>query len=586
MKQIDELRGLMGARGIDAYIVPTDDFHGSEYVGAHFKLREYLSGFTGSAGTLVVTSDEAALWTDGRYFIQAERELSGSGIGLMRMGEPQTPTIEQFLLDKMPENSALGFDGRVVSAAFAVRLNKSLQPKNITLKTDEDLGGMVWRDRPPLSKKPVFELSESVCGMSRREKLTNIRGKMQAEKADCLAVSALDEIAWTLNLRGGDVDYNPVFLSFMLMFEDRVELFTERSIFGDDIVQNLRNDGVEIRPYEEIYSALESQSSTVWADLRAVNYRMKSSLGNARIISKQSPIVLMKAVKNPDEIDAEISAHIKDGVAVTRFMYWLKRAIGHERITEISAAEKLEEFRRMGGGYLGQSFEPIMAYGEHGAIVHYSATVETNAELQPHGLLLSDTGGHYSDGTTDITRTFVLGEITGEEKRAFTLVLAAHLELLGAVFPKGVRGSTLDGIARQSLWRHGLDFNHGTGHGVGFLLNVHEGPQRISWRAVNDAPLEPGMITSDEPGLYFEGKFGIRHESLVLCQEAEWLNDGFLCFAPLTCVPFDTAGIDKKLLTSAQLTYFNEYQSWVCETLSPLLQKEEAEWLAEMTKPI
>lgn len=586
MKQIDELRGLMGARGIDAYIVPTDDFHGSEYVGAHFKLREYLSGFTGSAGTLVVTSDEAALWTDGRYFIQAERELSGSGIGLMRMGEPQTPTIEQFLLDKMPENSALGFDGRVVSAAFAVRLNKSLQPKNITLKTDEDLGGMVWRDRPPLSKKPVFELSESVCGMSRREKLTNIRGKMQAEKADCLAVSALDEIAWTLNLRGGDVDYNPVFLSFMLMFEDRVELFTERSIFGDDIVQNLRNDGVEIRPYEEIYSALESQSSTVWADLRAVNYRMKSSLGNARIISKQSPIVLMKAVKNPDEIDAEISAHIKDGVAVTRFMYWLKRAIGHERITEISAAEKLEEFRRMGGGYLGQSFEPIMAYGEHGAIVHYSATVETNAELQPHGLLLSDTGGHYSDGTTDITRTFVLGEITGEEKRAFTLVLAAHLELLGAVFPKGVRGSTLDGIARQSLWRHGLDFNHGTGHGVGFLLIVHEGPQRISWRAVNDAPLEPGMITSDEPGLYFEGKFGIRHESLVLCQEAEWLNDGFLCFAPLTCVPFDTAGIDKKLLTSAQLTYFNEYQSWVCETLSPLLQKEEAEWLAEMTKPI
>lgn len=586
MKQIDELRGLMSARGIYAYIVPTDDFHGSEYVGAHFKLREYLSGFTGSAGTLVVTSDSAALWTDGRYFIQAERELSGSGIELMRMGEPQTPAIEQFLLDKMPENSALGFDGRVVSAAFTVRLNKALQLKNITLKTDEDLGGMVWENRPPLSKKPVFELSESVCGMSRREKLTNIRGKMQAEKADCLAVSALDEIAWTLNLRGGDVDYNPVFLSFMLMFEDRVELFTERSIFGDDIVQNLRNDGVEIRPYEEIYSALESQSSTVWADLRAVNYRMKSSLGNARIISKQSPIVLMKAVKNPDEIDAEISAHIKDGVAVTRFMYWLKRAIGHERITEISAAEKLEEFRRMGEGYLGQSFEPIMAYGEHGAIVHYSAMEETNAELQPHGLLLSDTGGHYSDGTTDITRTFVLGEITGEEKRAFTLALAAHLELLGAVFPKGVRGSTLDGIARQSLWRHGLDFNHGTGHGVGFLLNVHEGPQRISWRAVNDAPLEPGMITSDEPGLYFEGKFGIRHESLVLCQEAEWLNDGFLCFAPLTCVPFDTAGIDKKLLTSAQLTYFNEYQSWVCETLSPLLPKEEAEWLAEMTKPI
>lgn len=586
MKQIDELRRLMSARGIFAYIVPTDDFHGSEYVGAHFKLREYLSGFTGSAGTLVATLDEAALWTDGRYFIQAERELSGSGIELMKMGEPSTPTIERFLLDKMPENSALGFDGRVVSAAFAMRLGKVLQPKNVTLKTDEDLGGMVWEDRPPLSKKPVFELSESICGMSRREKLTSIREKMKTENADCLVISALDEIAWTLNLRGGDVDYNPVFLSFMLIFADRAELFAERSIFDDEIVNALRNDGVEIRPYEGMYNALKSLSGAVRADLKAVNYRIKSSLSGARIISKQSPIVMMKAVKNPVEIDAEISAHIKDGVAVTRFMYWLKRAAGHEKITEISAAEKLEEFRRMGEDYLGQSFEPIMAYGEHGAIVHYSATEETNAELQPRGLLLSDTGGHYLDGTTDITRTFVLGELTAEEKRAFTLALAAHLELLGTVFPRGVRGSTLDGIARQSLWRHGLDFNHGTGHGVGFLLNVHEGPQRISWRAVNDAPLEAGMITSDEPGLYFEGKFGVRHESLVLCQEADWLSDGFLCFAPLTCVPFDTAGIDKKLLTDAQITYFNEYQSWVCETLSPHLPGEEAEWLAELTKPI
>lgn len=586
MKQIDELRGLMSERGIYAYIVPTDDFHGSEYVGAHFKVREYLSGFTGSAGTLVVTLDEAALWTDGRYFIQAERELSGSGIELMRMGEPQTPTIERFLLDKMPENSSLGFDGRVISAAFAMRLGKALQPKNITLKTDEDLGGEVWGNRPPLSRQPVFELSESVCGKSRREKLTLIREKMKAENADCLAISALDEIAWTLNLRGGDIDYNPVFLSFMLVYTDRTELFAARSIFGDDIVQNLRNDGVEILPYDEIYSALNSLSGAVWADLRAINHRMKSSLGNARLVSKPSPIVMMKAVKNPIEIAAEISAHIKDGIAVTRFMYWLKYAIGHEKITEISAAEKLEEFRKMGEGYLGQSFEPIMAYGRHGAIVHYSATEETDSELQPRGLLLSDTGGHYLDGTTDITRTFVLGELTDEEKRAFTLVLAAHLDLLGAVFPKGVRGSTLDGIARQSLWRHGLDFNHGTGHGVGFLLNVHEGPQRISWRAVNDAPLEAGMITSDEPGLYFEGKFGIRHESLVLCREVEWLNGGYLCFEPLTCVPFDTAGIDKKLLTDAQITYFNKYQSWVYETLSPLLPKEEAEWLAEITKPI
>ncbi len=569
MKQIDKLRGLMNERGIFAYIVPTDDFHGSEYVG-----------------TLVVTLDEAALWTDGRYFIQAERELSGSGIALMKMGEPQTLTIERFLLEKMPEKSALGFDGRVVSAAFAMRLEKVLKPKSVALKTDEDLGGAIRENRPPLSKKPVFELSESVCGMSRCEKLARIHEKMRAENAGCLAVSALDEIAWTLNLRGGDVDYNPVFLSFMLVFADRAELFAEREIFSDETARALENDGVEIRPYNEIYSALKSQSGAVWADLKAVNYRMKCSLADAKIISKQSPIVMMKAVKNDAEIDAEISAHIKDGVAVTRFMYWLKNAIEREKITEISAAEKLEEFRKMGEGYLGQSFEPITAYGEHGAIVHYSATAETDAKLEPRGLLLSDTGGHYFEGTTDITRTFVLGELSDEEKRAFTLALAAHLELLGAVFPKGVRGSTLDGIARQGLWRHGLDFNHGTGHGVGFLLNVHEGPQRISWRTANDAPLEAGMITSDEPGLYFEGKFGIRHESLLLCQEAEWLHGGFLCFTPLTCVPFDVEGIDKELLTDAQLTYFNEYQSRVCETLSPHLPIEEAKWLFELTKPL
>ncbi len=586
MKQIDKLRRLMNEREIFAYIVPTDDFHGSEYVGAHFKLREYLSGFTGSAGTLVVTLDEAALWTDGRYFIQAERELSGSGIALMKMGEPQMLTIERFLLEKMPEKSALGFDGRVVSATFAMRLEEALKPKSVALKTNEDLGGAVWENRPPLSKKPIFELSNIVCGMSRREKLTRIHEKMRVENTGCLAVSALDEIAWTLNLRGGDVDYNPVFLSFMLVFAERAELFAEREIFSDETARALENDGVEIRPYDEIYSALKSQSGAVWADLKAVNYQMKCSLANAKIISKHSPIVMMKAVKNDAEIDAEISAHIKDGVAVTRFMYWLKNAVKREIITEISAAEKLEEFRKMGEGYLGQSFEPIMAYDEHGAIVHYSATAETDAKLEPRGFLLSDTGGHYSEGTTDITRTFVLGELSDEEKRAFTLALAAHLELLGTVFPKGVRGSTLDGIARQDLWRHGLDFNHGTGHGVGFLLNVHEGPQRISWRTANDAPLEAGMITSDEPGLYFEGKFGIRHESLLLCQEAKWLHDGFLCFSPLTCVPFDIEGIDKELLTDAQLTYFNEYQSWVCETLSPHLPIEEATWLFELTKPL
>ena len=582
--EIIALRSEMKKRGIFAYIVLTEDFHGSEYVGAHFKVREYLSGFTGSAGTLVVTEDEASLWTDGRYFIQAASELSGSGIVLMKQGEPGTPSIEKYLSEKMPENSVLGFDGRAVNAAFAKRLERVLRDKNVTLKTDEDLADIVWENRPPLSKKPVFALSEQVCGLSRDEKLAKIREKMHAEKANCLALSALDEIAWILNLRGGDVDYNPVFLSFMLVFEDRAWLFAERSIFSEEIAEALNKDGVEIRPYDDIYNALNGLSCTVWLDPRAVNYRFLMSTEDAKLIEKPSPVVMMKACKNAAEIDGEKAAHIRDGVAVTRFMMWLKKAVRTERVTEISAAKKLEEYRQAGEGYLGQSFEPIMAYGEHGAIVHYSATEAMNAVIEPRGLLLSDTGGHYLDGTTDITRTFVLGDLSDEEKREFTLVLAAHLELLGAVFPKGVRGSTLDGIARKPLWEHGLDFKHSTGHGVGFLLNVHEGPQRISWHAVNDAPLNEGMITSDEPGLYVEGKFGIRHESLLLCEKSEF--DGFLKFSPLTCVPFDAAGIDKQYLTEAQITRFNEYQQWVRETLLPLLPDEERAELAEITKPI
>ena len=568
-EQITALQAEMKKRGIFAYIVLTEDFHGSEYVGAHFKLREYLSGFTGSAGTLVVTENSAALWTDGRYFIQAAAELAGSGIELMKDREPETPTVLKFLCDNMPENSVLGFDGRAVNAAFARRLENVLREKKITFKTDEDVAGIVWKNRPPLSKQPVFELSERYCGETRAKKLSRIRDKMRIEKAECLALSALDEIAWTLNLRGGDVDYNPVFLSFLLIFENKAQLFAERSIFDDNIVSSLQKDGVEILPYDEIYGALSSLRCDVWADPKAVNYRFWSSLSQAKIHGKTSPVQLMKAQKNAVEISNEKSAHIKDGVAVTRFMYRLSHTIGREKITEISAAELLEEYRKQGADYLGQSFEPIMAYAEHGAIVHYSATEKTNAELQPRGLLLSDTGGHYLDGTTDITRTFVLGPLLDEEKRAYTLALAAHLELLGVVFPKGVRGSSLDAIARKPLWDNGLDFNHGTGHGVGFLLNVHEGPQRISWRFPNDAPLDEGMITSDEPGLYFEGKFGIRHESLVLCEKAEY--DGFLEFEPLTCVPFDPAGIDKRYLTAEQIERLNKYQKWVCDTLSPLL---------------
>lgn len=583
MNRIENLQNLMKSREISAYIIPTEDFHGSEYVHAHFKLREYLSGFTGSAGTLLVTLDGAYLWTDGRYFLQAARELEGSGITLMKSGEPNVPEITKFLQDYLTDNSFLGFDGRILNANFVLRLQELLPC--VTFKSDEDLGDLVWENRPPLSAQSVYALSERVCGLSRADKLAQIRAKIAERRADFLVTSALDEIAWTLNLRGSDVEFNPVFLAFMIVGHSGAQIFAEPRIFSSEILAGLNADGVAVLPYGAFYSACSELSGAVIADLKSLNFAAYSAMKNAEICKFPSPIMQMKAVKNSAEILAEKSAHIKDGIAVTRFMRWLKTAVQSKRITEISAAEKLEEFRKTGADYLGQSFEPIMAYGEHGAIVHYSATDATNALIEPRGLLLSDTGGHYLDGTTDITRTFVLGDLSDEEKRAFTLVLAAHLELLHARFPNGVRGSTLDGIARLPLWREGLDFNHGTGHGVGFLLNVHEGPQRVSWHAVNDAPLEAGMITSDEPGLYVANRFGIRHESLLLCKKSAYF-DGFLEFEPLTCVPFDRDGIASSMLSDLQKSWFNEYQKWVFDTLSPHLNADEIKWLEEVAKPI
>ncbi len=584
MDKLSRLRELMRKRGLYAYIVGSEDCHNSEYVGEHFRVREYLSGFTGSAGTLVVTLDEARLWTDGRYFIQAEQQLSGSGIELMRHGENGVPTIEEFLINTAPDGAVCGFDGRCVCINRAKRMRRLLSKRNITINPDANLTDEVWEDRPPLSAEKVFALPDEACGKSRGEKLAEIRAVMSEIRADAFFVPVLDEIAWTLNLRGGDIEYCPLFLAFMVILSERVLLFANPEIFSEEITSALAADNIEIQPYAAVYDYLRRYRGTLLLDPSAAGCCLES-LKNR--VEAPSPIALMKAVKNPAEIAAEKSAHLRDGVAVTRFMKWLKTAVlsqNSEKITELSLAEKLEQFRRKDPDYLGASFAPIMAYGEHGAIVHYSATEETNAMIEPHGLLLSDTGGHYRYGTTDITRTYVLGELSEEEKRAFTLVMVGHLNLLDAKFPEGVRGSTVDYAAREPLWRYGMEFKHGTGHGVGFLLNVHEGPQRISRLATGDSPLRAGMITSDEPGYYAEGKFGIRHESLILCRESEYA--GFLEFEPLTLVPFDRDGIDKRYLTERQIMLFNKYQKLVYNELSPLLDEEEAEWLLEVTKPL
>ncbi len=592
-ERLQALRREMRKRRLAAYIVPTDDFHGSEYVGDYFKAREYLSGFTGSAGTLLVLPDRAALWTDGRYFLQAEEQLSGSGIELMRSRQPDVPTLAAFLGDELQTGDVVGFDGRTVTGAFVEELKEKTAKKQITFRGDKDLAGLVWEGRPPMSAEPVWEVDISYAGLSREEKLEKVRAQMEKEGADAYLVTALDETAWLLNLRGGDVKYTPVFLSYMFITKRYAILCAQQKAFSDQIRGKLRETGVTLLAYENIADIVASlpAGQKLLVDERRVNYRLLQAVSKGvEKVNRPSPIALLKAVKTPQEIDHIREAHVKDGVAVTRFIYWLKSRIGREKITELTAADKLEEFRSEEKGYLGPSFSPIVAYGSHGAIVHYEATPETDVDMQPKGLCLADTGGHYSEGTTDVTRTIALGELTAEQKGYYTLVLKGHLRLGAARFVKGVCGQNLDVLARMPLWENGLDYNHGTGHGVGNLLSVHEGPQNFRWRMEKDTacvPLEEGMVISNEPGLYVTGHFGIRHENLVLVREGEKNDYGqFMYLEPLTMVPFDREAIDVSMMSVKEIALLNDYHQKVYETLSPYLEGEELLWLREATAEI
>lgn len=594
VERLNSLRQLMKERDLAAYIVCTDDFHGSEYVGAYFKAREFMSGFTGSAGTLVVLQDQAGLWTDGRYFLQAADQLQGSTIELMKIGEPEVPSIGEYLAEKLPGGSRIGFDGRTVTDAFIGRITEKLKDRDMAYVCGEDLVDFVWTDRPPLSKEPVWELSVDYTGVSRREKLKNLRKVMKEAGCDVQVLTALDDIAWLLNLRGNDIPYNPVFLSYMIIRENAAVLYVEESILNEQIKNGLRQDGVDLKPYNDIYGDLKSISgqARVMVDKATANFLIVHSFQKAgNVTAANSPVVQPKAVKTPEEMENMRRAHVKDGVAVTRFIYWLKKNVGKIRITELDAAAKLEEFRRMGEGYLGQSFDPIMGYGPHGAIVHYEPTPATDAELKPESFLLSDTGGHYYEGTTDITRTIALGTLTEEEKKMFTLVLKGHLNLGAAKFMYGVRGENLDYIARQPLWENGLDFNHGTGHGVGYILNVHERPNGIRWRVApggtQTAVFEEGMITSDEPGLYLTGKFGIRHENLILCRKLMKNEYGqFMGFEYLTMVPFDLEAVDTAYMTAEEVERLNAYHAQVYAAISPYFEGEELEWLRDATRAV
>ncbi len=592
-ERLQKLRALMQERSIDAYMIPTSDFHESEYVGKHFKCREFMTGFTGSAGTAVITKDDAALWTDGRYFVQAAAQLEGSTVVLQKMGQEGTPSIKEYLLEKIPQGGTLAFDGRVVNTAEGEELEDALGVKDIAIACQEDLVGEIWEDRPALPAEPVWVLDVKYAGKDAEDKIGDLRKKMEDCGATVHILTTLDDIVWLLNIRGNDVDCNPVVLSYLMATRESLYLYINEAVLDSSVTGYLKEKGVTIRPYDAIYSDVAKlHGETVMLEKSRTNFALTQLLdGTNEIINIQNPTALMKAIKNPVEIENIRKAHIKDGVAMTKFIYWLKKNIGKIPMDEISVADYLNSLRRGQEGNLGLSFPTISAYGANAAMCHYSATEESNAKLEARGFYLVDSGGQYYEGTTDITRTIALGELTDGEREHFTLTLISMLRLGNVRFLYGCRGLNLDYVAREPFWSRGLNFDHGTGHGVGYLLNVHERPNGIRWKMVperqDNCVLEAGMVTSDEPGIYIEGSHGIRTENLMVCVKDEKNEYGqFMKFEFLTYVPIDLDAIDKSLMRPEDIEHLNQYHKAVYEKISPYLEEEEREWLKEATRAI
>lgn len=591
--KLEKLRSLMKENNIDYYVIPTDDFHASEYVGAYFETRSWISGFTGSAGTLLVGHEFAGLWTDGRYFLQASEQLEGTGIDLMKMGVEGVPTITEYLKEHLAENMTLGFDGRCLSASFMEELNDCLGDTKIQIVYEKDLVGEIWEDRPALSRKPAWFLEDENCGASFKEKLANVREEMKKKDAESLLLTSLDDIAWLFNMRGDDIAFNPVVLSFCIITEKEVRLFIQKGSLNAEQEMKLVMDGVLLDGYLNVYDYMKAlNAASIWVNDQKTSYALMENIPEGvRVIKGMTPVAYTKCVKNAKEQENMRNAHLKDGVAMTKFMYWLKHNAGKIAMTELSVAECLKGFRKAQKGFVEESFTTIAGYGPHGAVIHYHATESTNAEIRPEGLLLVDSGGQYLEGTTDITRTFAMGPVTDEEKKHFTTVLKGNLRLGAVRFKEGCTGENLDMVARQPLWEAGLDYNHGTGHGIGFVLNVHETPARINWKGrpgygEND-PFKPGMIVSNEPGFYKEGAHGVRLENLILCQEAECTEYGrFLNFETLTIVPFDLDAVDVTLLDSKEKQLLNDYHSRVYNELSAYMTEEELTWLKNATRAI
>lgn len=593
-ERIENLRNILNEKEIFAYIIPSSDYHQSEYVSDYFKSREFMSGFTGSAGTLIVTQDEAGLWVDGRYFIQAEEQIKGSNIKLFKMGEENVPTIEEYLIDNMPKNSVLGFDGKVISANEGKSYLEKLGFKNINIEYDNDLVNLLWKDRDILPNEKAFSLDIKYCGESFSSKLNRLREEMKNKKATIHIITTLDDIAWLFNIRGNDVKYNPVVLSYAIITLDNVYLFIDDKKLDENILNELKKENVEIKSYNYIYEFVKEikENEVVLLDPQKVNYSIYNNIpDNVQKIDMHNPIRDFKCIKNKVEIENIKRSHIKDGVAVTKFMYWLKNNVGKIDISEISATKKLEEFRREQDLFIEPSFSTIAGYREHAAMMHYSATEETDYKLEPSDLFLVDSGGQYYDGTTDITRTFALGELSTNLKRHFTLVVRGMVRLSMAKFLYGCRGYNLDILARGPIWNEDLDYKCGTGHGIGFVLNVHESPNGFRWKVVPEREdsciLEEGMITTNEPGIYIEGSHGIRIENELLTRKQKKNEYGqYMDFEVITLAPIDLDAIDPELMLENEKEYLNRYHNLVYDKISPFLSEKEKQWLKKYTRAI
>ena len=586
--RIAALRTHIAQEQIQAFIIPSTDPHLSEYVAPHWQSREWISGFTGSAGTVVVTAKDAGLWTDSRYFLQAARQLEGTCITLYKEMLPETPNIPEFLSAHLQEGDCVGIDGKMFSAEEVEHLQKELKKSGIRIKSIADPMQLLWTDRPAMPLAPAFVYDTKYAGMSFTEKLPAVRQAMEAAGADSLLLSALDEIAWLLNIRGNDVHCNPVVVSYLLIEKDKVNYFVQPQKVTPELAVYFSANGISVHPYEEIGDYLNSfNAHSILMNPAKTNYAIYSAIRpGCLIINGASPVALLKAIRNKQEIAGIHAAMQRDGVALVKFLKWLDEAVPAGKETEISVDKKLHTFRAAQPLYMGESFDTIAGYKEHGAIVHYEATPETDVTLKPEGFLLLDSGAQYLDGTTDITRTIALGPLTEEEKTDYTLILKGHIALAMAVFPEGTRGAQLDVLARMPIWKERMNYLHGTGHGVGHFLNVHEGPQSIRMNE-NPVALQPGMVTSNEPGVYKAGSHGIRTENLVLTVPAgEGMFGKYLKFETLTLCPICRKGIIKELLTAEEIGWLNDYHRTVYEKLSPDLNNDEREWLKEACKAV